>query len=178
MIKFLVAALVTLTSLNVFAHESESLDGLKDTISLLFEKPVFTSLPLKKLPSHEFNNRIYKKQKTQFKKENYISNFLKVRELSLVETETGVLIIESRDAMKTSTPVFKERIPKQTREQIVTLIKTIPAKFKGDDSRIDRALRSFYSPDGDIKVSANQESIIITDWLSNTKRMLKVIDSL
>jgi hypothetical protein len=178
MIKFLTIVLISLTALGASARTNKDPhESFKENVKSLFNKPVFTSLSIKELPSHEFNKSEYKNQKTKLQKENYISNFLKVRDINLIETDSGILIVRSGDSTKKHTPVFKNKIPDGVREQMITVIKELPDKLVKNNPNFDRTLRSLYGKDGDLRLSEDGKSIVITDWLSNLKKILSIIDN-
>lgn len=169
---------LTLASSSVFASAKKFLDKVEEA----FGKSSFVEIqnnPKNKwraISFKNFNSKKFKSLKTKGEKKVYISNYLRLKDMVVFETNTAAFIVKSRDAVKQGIPVFKETIPEGTREQIVVLIKTLPKNVKA--SEIENPLRSLYSKDGDLKASKIQNKLIISDWVSNQRKIMEVINNL
>lgn len=128
----LTTALITVSS-TAFASKSSKLQvsaRFLQTVEHAFKKPVFTDLNERNVKSRAFDYNTYKKQKTDFQKKNFLSNYLKLKDIGLVNNKSEVLMVKSRNSLKMNHPVFKEVIPENTREQMITVIKVIPKKLR------------------------------------------------
>lgn len=144
-------------------------------IETAFSKPAVISRP-RDVRGKDFNFSSYKLKNTPTGQKEFISNFLKLNSLNLIESKGEVHIVQARDAIKMHIPVFKEEVPNDLREQMVVVIKTIPKNLRNKE--FDRTLRSHYSSDGDLKISTNKKKIVISDWASNAKKIISIMDSL
>lgn len=145
------------------------------TLETAFEKPIITG-DLKLLSGESFIYESFDKKTSPKAKRNFISHYLKLRDVNLIEVEDGVLVIKSRDSLKANIPVFKEEVPNNIREQMITVVRTLPKHLKGKGA--DRSLRALYSKDGALNVSEDKKKLIISDWTSNAKRIISVIENL
>lgn len=168
-------AILLCTPLAQAADKADPHLKLISLIETAFEKPVVVKRP-SRVYGKDFNFNSFKLKKTNQGQEEYISNFLKLNEQNIIETKNEVHIVGARDAVKMHIPVFKEVLPKDLREQMVVVVKTIPRSLR--NKSIDLLLRSHYSSDGDLKLSKDKNKIIISDWASNTKKMIDIIEIL
>jgi len=168
-------AILLCTPLVYAADKADPHLKLISLIETAFEKPVVVRRP-GKVYGKDFNFNSFKLKNTQKGQEEYISNFLKLNDQNIIETENEVHIIDARDAIKMHIPVFKESLPKGIREQMVVVVKSIPKSLRGKS--IEKLLRSHYSADGDLKLSKDRKKIIVSDWASNANKIIEIIEVL
>jgi hypothetical protein len=158
--------------------KSPSVDQNLKLITLIeeaFGKATVVSRP-RDIKGEDFNFNSFKLVKKPDRQKEYLSNFLKLNSLNLIEGPNEVYILQARDAVKMNIPVFKESVPEGTREQMVVVIKSIPKHLR--NKQIDRLFRSHYSNSGDLKISADKKKIIISDWASNTRKIIGMMENL
>jgi len=160
-----------------FAKSNPQDQNLK-LISLIetsFKKPTVISRP-ENVRGKDFNFSSFKLKTTQKGQKEYISNFLKLNSLNLIEANEEVHIVQARDAVKMHIPMFEEDIPSDIREQMVVVVKSIPKHLR--NKGVEKTLRSHYSNSGDLKISADNKKIIISDWVSNAKKLIGIMNAL
>jgi len=167
---------IMLASATSFAKGAEDHNlKLISLIETTFSKPAVISRP-DRIKGKDFNFSSFKLKKTNEGQKEYISNFLKLNEMNLIENSSEVHIMRANRSVKMNIPVFNEEVPSKIREQMVTLIHTIPKHLR--NKRIDKVLRPHYSSNGDLRISSDKKKFIIADWASNAKKIIGIINSL
>jgi len=167
------AAVLTLSTPSLASSKSDL--KFVNLIEATFGKPLVIR-EAKEARGKHFSYKSFQKKSSPSGKKNYLSNFLKLHEMNLIETKDEVHIVEARDSIKMHIPVFKENLPQNTREQMVVLVKTLPKGSK--PKNMMRTLRSLYSKDGDLKESKDGSKLIISDWTSNIAKLVQVMEAM
>ncbi|MGH1467276.1 MAG: hypothetical protein ACRBBP_00135 [Bdellovibrionales bacterium] len=144
-------------------------------IESVFTQPIVITDPRLSQGKH-FNYKSFKNLSNKTEKKSLISNYLKLQDINVIEGEKETLVVKSRNSIKMGIPVYNETFPSDLREQMITVVMSIPKHLQKQG--VARDLRSHYSKDGDIKVTANKKKIIISDWVSNQKKILSIIKNL
>jgi type II secretory pathway component GspD/PulD (secretin) len=82
----------------------------------------------------------------------------------IVEGETNH-VLPVRDLQRSAIPVFKDQLPKDTKEIFATYIYTIK-----NDVDAGKVATHLISKDGSIDITKNNK-LVMTDWLSNLKKI-------
>jgi type II secretory pathway component GspD/PulD (secretin) len=175
--KILIVFTALLLSTVGFAKAKSPSKDLKfiKTVEAAFEKPLITGDP-SLLNGKNFLYESYAQKKTVKAKRNFISHYLKLNDVNLTEAEEGILAMKSRDSVKNSMPVYKNQVPNNIREQMITVVISLPKGKKAN--KIDKSLRALYSKDGDMKITPDNRKIIVSDWASNVRKIVSVIEQL